>query len=57
MHAQEAYDFFKEHVPLAIHKEIENVVENLWKEVNLIPAEDLHNEVQDWVVVPGNTVG
>ena len=47
MHAQEVADLFKEHVPLAIRKEIERVARNMWEEVKLMPIEDLHREVED----------
>ena len=57
IHAQEPTNFFKEHFPLAICKEIQRVTGNLWEEVKFIPTEDLYRKVEYWVVDPKNMVG
>ena len=55
--AQEAAEFYKEHVPLSIILEVERVVGDLWVEVKTMSSEDLHKEVADWVLDPGSTMG
>ena len=46
LQAQEAMEFYKEHIPLGIRLEVEKVVGDIWEEVKLMPKEDLRNEVR-----------
>ena len=57
LQAQEAAEFFKEHVPLGIRLEVEKVVGDIWDEVKIMPMETLHKEVADWVLDPSTMAG
>ena len=57
LQAQEEAEFFKDNIPLNIRREVESKVENLWYIVKNMPKEELHQEVVDWVLDPGSTVG
>ena len=57
LHAKEATESYKDHMPLAIQLEINKLVRNVWDEVKENPTEELHKEVDDWVIDLGNTVG
>ena len=45
--AQEEADFFKDHIPLSIHREVEGKVKDLCYTVKNMPKEYLHQEVAD----------
>ena len=57
LQAQEEAKFFKDNIPLNIHREVEGKVEDLWNTVKNMPKEELHQEVADWVLDPGSTTG
>ena len=47
LQAQEAVEFYKEHVLLSVRLEVEKVVGDLWVEVKSLSSEDLRKDVAD----------
>ena len=42
---------------MVVHDEIDAIEKELWEEVQTIPMEEIWEEVKEWVMDPGTTVG
>ena len=57
LQAQEEVEYFKDNIPLNIHLEVEERAKDLWHTGKNMPKEDLHQEVEEWVLDPRTTTG